>query len=745
MKKNLKKKLNNEAISLLPLATKEKKPFDKRALLYAALCSLLCCVLNLTAGLLFGLPHMPLLTFLFAAILPFGTVMLFEKFGRSFSAVLLLVLTAMIIVLQSSAFTDGLYERINTCYAVGSADGFIAPYTVAGGFYARLIYCFCTQLLLAVIISFMFYRPFVFAGRAFIGRKLISTYANGSFIRGALPIFSLIALITAAILTFVPMDPAEKLSAELRADIENEIFDGDIEYTKLPFGKLQDFSAPQYTENVIFKVTMEIPSSLYLPVFIASDFDNGIWRYDTENQYAGLWQWLNQNRFYPLLSFGSYLCGLEGAYASSVRMENYALPADRLLLPYQTVYTFIKEAYGDEQLISPQLLGEREYSFDYVDMDIADFAAENLFDLNIITPKSDEYQHAENAYRAFVYENYLDVPAKYEELLSVCFSPAEYEVLSTAQHHKVVSVFRRYFTDNFTYDDTFTAPQNGSGFLYSFLSGKKGGSYHFATLATLLFRKAGIPARYAEGYALTEDEVYMYAQMDNIAFSVTDSSAHAWVEIYIDEIGWLPVEITPGFYRLNDNEEVIDGIQDVLEDKDEYFFIKDIEADKDEFEQNPQDEKPQQTLPFWQSPWFMLLIIILVLLLIFGSIEARRCLKWRKYRKTNTNDAVIYMYRHLRQTTSAQLGAKKPKALFCYEANEELQALLSEDMQKECIQFTAAAFKARFSDSQLSDAERKQCYQTLQAACRELYQQARFSKKISLWFKGLKASRRDAK
>ena len=66
--------------------------------------------------------------------------------------------------------------------------------------------------------------------------------------------------------------------------------------------------------------------------------------------------------------------------------------------------------------------------------------------------------------------------------------------------------------------------------------------YYFLYLhgnsAALLFREAGIPARYVEGYKIRADQWRLGKAQ------VTDYEAHAWTEIYIEHIGWIPVEVT---------------------------------------------------------------------------------------------------------------------------------------------------------------------------------------------------------
>ena len=83
---------------------------------------------------------------------------------------------------------------------------------------------------------------------------------------------------------------------------------------------------------------------------------------------------------------------------------------------------------------------------------------------------------------------------------------------------------------------------------------RSGYDAHFATLATLMFREAGVPARYMEGYYLSPKEMAEYADTEEIELEVYDNAAHAWTEIYEDGVGWVPVEVTPGYFSLKEEE-----------------------------------------------------------------------------------------------------------------------------------------------------------------------------------------------
>lgn len=79
----------------------------------------------------------------------------------------------------------------------------------------------------------------------------------------------------------------------------------------------------------------------------------------------------------------------------------------------------------------------------------------------------------------------------------------------------------------------------GRDFVEFFLSESKTGyCVHFATAAVALCRSAGIPARYAEGYAVPSG-------YNGVWIDVPDRNAHAWLEVYYSGTGWVPVEVTP--------------------------------------------------------------------------------------------------------------------------------------------------------------------------------------------------------
>ena len=82
-------------------------------------------------------------------------------------------------------------------------------------------------------------------------------------------------------------------------------------------------------------------------------------------------------------------------------------------------------------------------------------------------------------------------------------------------------------------------PANEPDFALWFLEkAKTGYCTHFATACTVLLRAAGIPAQYVTGY-MVETEL-------GKPTAVTEKHAHAWVEVFINGVGWVVLEPTPG-------------------------------------------------------------------------------------------------------------------------------------------------------------------------------------------------------
>lgn len=70
-------------------------------------------------------------------------------------------------------------------------------------------------------------------------------------------------------------------------------------------------------------------------------------------------------------------------------------------------------------------------------------------------------------------------------------------------------------------------------FVAEFLTRGRGYCTYYASALTVLCRCAGVPARYVTGYGM---------RADNSRYIASEGTAHAWVEIYLGHIGWVPLD-----------------------------------------------------------------------------------------------------------------------------------------------------------------------------------------------------------
>lgn len=105
-------------------------------------------------------------------------------------------------------------------------------------------------------------------------------------------------------------------------------------------------------------------------------------------------------------------------------------------------------------------------------------------------------------------------------------------------------------------------------FIQYFLSEQKRGyCAHFASAAVMLLRYMGVPARYVEGYCIPASLVKENGRQlkdvpegwtsDNgifggsaVTVEVSDYYAHAWVEVYLEGVGFVPYEFTPPSFEV---------------------------------------------------------------------------------------------------------------------------------------------------------------------------------------------------
>lgn len=159
-------------------------------------------------------------------------------------------------------------------------------------------------------------------------------------------------------------------------------------------------------------------------------------------------------------------------------------------------------------------------------------------------------------YQSFVKEYYLQVDKNIQKLfeeMNLLKPDAFKSIVSETERRQEITKYILGILQDYSYTLTPGFTPNNEDFVTYFLQkSKKGYCVHFATAATLMFRYYGIPARYVEGYYLSQNRL----EKENGFYKgdILDSDAHAWVETLSVLNGWEPVEVTVGTVLSDPND-----------------------------------------------------------------------------------------------------------------------------------------------------------------------------------------------
>ncbi len=157
------------------------------------------------------------------------------------------------------------------------------------------------------------------------------------------------------------------------------------------------------------------------------------------------------------------------------------------------------------------------------------------------------------------------------------------------------------------------SPDPVADFLFGDLTGH---CVHFAHAACLLYRAAGVPARVAAGYA-----VQASFRGGGASLMIRSRDAHAWPEIFLEGVGWMPLDISPEKSLVRPEEAPDQGLQQMLGEM----------AMKEKPPPPPPPEKREQSaIPFLKELARTLLWYLAALAALFLPVSYAMKL-WRRY------------------------------------------------------------------------------------------------------------------
>lgn len=515
----------------------------------------------------------------------------------------------------------------------------------------------------------------------------------------------LAALLMGLVLSFVIPEsryeqPAlfSKLQEEIVSFVDpyDPIFHAGNAYTGMMKGsagrqKLGNVKGIRYSGRIIADIeAADQPHRLYLRSWTGGDYGSNQWKDLPDSRYervAHLFE-KNQGEWYDQ---GAWLMEvIARSPALSQSLSNYMKDDESVeglkkdfnvdavyektpffLLPYDTSFGAPLFAYDR----SPMSREGKAYST-YLWNLPAGALLSMMEEENSSDPYFRTYLGAEKEYRRFVYDHYLDIPDAVKQGLAALgpIPPAR----SLSEKRQRVEDIRRFLAENYSYTRSPGKTPAGKDFITYFLTeSKKGYCTSFASAAVMLLRASGIPARYAAGLTVGADEIKgaPLSESGLHRLSINDHHAHAWAEVYVDGLGWRPVEMTPGYEGSEnpfplpaDRQKNDTGAPDAPVDEKDKTSRSQPKKDQSPKESPPQSQGQPQAQPKGESspqpphlhqqnpvegtrPFpkilflFLLIPLLLAGFLIFRLTEVRRIFKNGTSGKEGFNRLLDYMDR----------------------------------------------------------------------------------------------------
>lgn len=401
-------------------------------------------------------------------------------------------------------------------------------------------------------------------------------------------------------------------------------------------------------------LTMVLPNekNIYLRAYTGTVYDDNSWKYVSEKSPEG----------YRSLS-DYYL------YAEDIASLNYNIlqkDTDMLLTEYLKVLKVYNTFANDMFMYLPANTANMEKYFDNIyredewegglqygsaircsyytlkDMKIGELEKLALQVKNKSKSDDDVYD-TEEKYREYVYKTYLSVPDENRKVIEDIFKENNITNEDGIDSiYKVISFLEKNYEYTLIPGRT---PSNKDFVNYFLQDSKKGYCTYFASSAVLMFRSLGIPARYAGGYMVsTTDADYMHEVNSNehddvkvisgdvsdgdcklYDIEVNDSDAHAWTEVYVDNLGWVTVEATPPSDEEESEEEDTGGIGQFLADM--FFNSRTAENVKN------------------TTIKTLIILAVIVLLVIMILIIAMNIIRYRRKNRTDIEKNFRYLER----------------------------------------------------------------------------------------------------
>ncbi len=256
-------------------------------------------------------------------------------------------------------------------------------------------------------------------------------------------------------------------------------------------------------EKLILRVRAETDGYMYLRCFSYGDYTGTGWR-RAEEPENGI----------SSLDFTALALADKADSARHSLDIRFASGVDVAAVPYYSVQSADSDIYVPAE--------GRNYSVSY-------YSSDGSWD-SLSLPE--EYAQDELSYRSYATTEYTALPEGTKAHVLQLIQQAGLR----ADSPDIIAEVASYVRSCASYDlDTQPYPTEDYA-VYFLQNAETGYCVHYATAAAVIYRALGIPARVTDGFLFR-------AQAGEVV-DVLQANEHAWVEVYLDGLGWIPVEVT---------------------------------------------------------------------------------------------------------------------------------------------------------------------------------------------------------
>lgn len=243
---------------------------------------------------------------------------------------------------------------------------------------------------------------------------------------------------------------------------------------------------------------------------------------------------------------------------------------------------------------------------------------------------------------------------------------------------------------------------------------REGYCVHFATTAAILLRSMGIPARYAEGYVVTDSDYEKTPDSDGY-IPIADNRAHAWVEVFNPvEMEWYPVEMTPSFSSAEGLVLENNGSNGSASSNPVPSTFETDPAPTAVFNPSPAESAAENSEPEIKTdigyPPLLLAVLVSLIIVTLAAVVRRKAICRRRQislSQENINGAVLEAGRWI-LAMLCFAGGRPPQNL---DSPEDYAAFVSKTFPEvngpELLTVLRSAQKARFSNKICTEDERQ--------------------------------------